>query len=130
MAARSDGASDLAEARAVSKTFVRDEHQLAVLRDVSLTVRPSEVIAILGPSGCGKSTLLRILIGLIPPTAGSVKEHGNPLTGIHPGAAVVFQNFALFPWLTVQENVRVALNRAPISEEESRSRVAHAIEQE
>src|SRR5437899_10921036 len=88
MAARSDGASDLAEARAVSKTFVRDEHQLAVLRDVSLTVRPSEVIAILGPSGCGKSTLLRILVGLIPPTTGEVLCHGAPLRGIHPGAEI------------------------------------------
>src|SRR5437899_703546 len=128
MAARSDGASDLAEARAVSKTFVRDEHQLVVLRDVSLTVRPSEVIAILGPSGCGKSTLLRILVGLIPPTAGEVLCHGTPLRGIHPGAAIVFQNFALYPWLTVAENVRVGLHRKGLAPAEETQRIAHAID--
>jgi NitT/TauT family transport system ATP-binding protein len=120
----------IAQMERVSKAY-RDEEgrERVVLQDVDFAVRKGETVAILGPSGCGKSTLLRILIGLIPPTAGSVKEHGNPLTGIHPGAAVVFQNFALFPWLTVQENVRVGLNRAPLPEEESQSRVAHAIEQ-
>jgi NitT/TauT family transport system ATP-binding protein len=80
-----------------------------ILKGVDFEVRPNEVVAVLGPSGCGKSTLLRILIGLIPATAGRVEQHGRPLVGIHPGAAVVFQNFALFPWLTVEENVRVGL---------------------
>jgi NitT/TauT family transport system ATP-binding protein len=128
MAARSDGASDLAEARAVSKTFVRDEHRLAVLRDVSLTVRPGEVIAILGPSGCGKSTLLRILVGLIPPTTGEVLCHGAPLRGIHPGAAIVFQSFALYPWLTVAENVRVGLYRRALQRDEENARITRAID--
>jgi len=128
MAARSDGASNLAEARAVSKTFVRDEYQLAVLRDVSLTVRPSEVVAILGPSGCGKSTLLRILVGLIPPTTGEVLCHGARLRGIHPGAAIVFQNFALYPWLTVAENVRVGLYRRALQRDEENARITRAID--
>ena len=79
------------------------------------------MVAVLGPSGCGKSTLLRILIGLLPPTSGSVLQHGKPLEGIHPGAAVVFQSFALFPWLTVEENVRVGLTgKAPAPEEAAR----------
>ncbi|MFY9551463.1 MAG: nitrate/sulfonate/bicarbonate ABC transporter ATP-binding protein, partial [Thermoanaerobaculia bacterium] len=85
-------------------------------------------VVVLGPSGCGKSTLLRILIGLIPATSGSVREHGKPLLGIHPGAAVVFQNFALFPWLTVEENVRVGLNGKPLAEDDVLARVASAIE--
>jgi NitT/TauT family transport system ATP-binding protein len=80
-----------------------------ILKGIDFEIRPNEVVAVLGPSGCGKSTLLRILIGLIPPSAGRVEQHGKPLVGIHPSAAVVFQNFALFPWLTVEENVRVGV---------------------
>jgi NitT/TauT family transport system ATP-binding protein len=95
---------------------------------VDFAVRKGETVALLGPSGSGKSTLLRILIGLIPPTSGSVLVHGSPLSGIHPGAAVVFQNFALFPWLTVEENVRVGLNGRPISEEDAHRVVYSAIE--
>jgi NitT/TauT family transport system ATP-binding protein len=93
------------------------------LADLNLTVRAGEFIALLGPSGCGKSTLLRILIGLIPPSAGTVEQHGKPLEGIHPGAAVVFQNFALFPWLSVSDNVRVGLNGRPLPAGEAEERV-------
>jgi len=121
-------AAELAEARGVSKVFVRDEHELVVLRDVSLAIRPGEVVAVLGPSGCGKSTLLRILVGLIPPTGGEVFCHGAPLQGIHPGAAIVFQNFALYPWLTVAENVRVGLHRKALPREEENRRITHAID--
>src|SRR5262249_59045032 len=114
----------------VSKSF-RDEagHERVVLKDIDFSVRKGETVAVLGPSGCGKSTLLRILIGLIQPTSGAVQEHGETLRGIHPGAAVVFQNFALFPWLTVEENVRVGLNSRPLPEKEARERVTRAIEQ-
>ena len=120
----------IAQTVAVSKAF-KDEagHERIVLKDVDFSVRKGETVAVLGPSGCGKSTLLRILIGLIHPTSGSVKEHGEALQGIHPGAAVVFQNFALFPWLTVEENVRVGLNGRPLPEEEAHERVVGAIEQ-
>ena len=128
MIARPRGIESLAEAHAVSKTFVRDEHELVVLRDVTLTVHPGEIVAVLGPSGCGKSTLLRILVGLIPPTAGEVLCHGTPLRGIHPGAAIVFQNFALYPWLTVAENVRVGLHRKGLAPAEETQRIAHAID--
>ena len=119
----------IAEAIHVSKSYGDEagrEH--VVLRDVDFAVRKGETVVLLGPSGCGKSTLLRILIGLIPPTSGTVKNHGERLVGIHPGAAVVFQNFALFPWLTVEENVRVGLNGRPLAEEEERTLVAGAIE--
>jgi len=101
----------IAEVRHVSKSFVGDTNrELVVLHDVSLAIQRGEVVCVLGPSGCGKSTLLRILTGLIEPTAGDVLCHGRPLGGIHPGVAVVFQSFALYPWLTVEENVRVGTN--------------------
>ncbi|HWZ85217.1 MAG TPA: nitrate/sulfonate/bicarbonate ABC transporter ATP-binding protein [Thermoanaerobaculia bacterium] len=119
----------IAQTIGVTKSY-QDEagHERVVLHDVDFAVRKGETVAVLGPSGCGKSTLLRILIGLIPPTSGSVMDHGAPLSGIHPGAAVVFQNFALFPWLTVEQNVRVGLNGAPLPEDQAESRVRSAIE--
>src|SRR6516225_6320108 len=85
---------------------------LHVLEDINLVVRPNEVIALLGESGCGKSTILRILAGLIRPTKGEVFYHGQPLHGLNPGVAIVFQSFALLPWLTVTDNVRTVLRAA------------------
>src|SRR5690348_13363127 len=82
---------------------------LHVLEDINLTVRPNEIIALLGPSGCGKSTILRILAGLMRPTRGEVLYHGRPLVGLNPGMAIVFQSFALYPWMTVTQNVQVGL---------------------
>jgi NitT/TauT family transport system ATP-binding protein len=106
----------IAEARNVSKTFAEESGGARMaLQDVSLAISPNEVVCILGPSGCGKSTLLRILVGLIEPSAGVVFSHGQQLHGIHPGASLVFQNFALFPWLTVADNVRVGLHGRRLS---------------
>ncbi len=93
---------------------------LLVLDNVTLGIRPNEIVALLGPSGCGKSTILRILAGLIRPTQGEVLYHGNPLLGLNPGAAIVFQSFALYPWLTVAENVRVVLEAIDMPADESR----------
>ena len=88
---------------------------LRVLEDINLAVRPNEVMALLGPSGCGKSTILRILAGLIQPTRGEVDYHGQRLDGLNPGIAIVFQSFALFPWMTVTENVQVVLHAAGLA---------------
>ena len=82
---------------------------------VNLTFYEGEFVALLGPSGCGKSTLLRIIAGLQKPAEGQVLYHGVPLKGVNPYAAIVFQTFALFPWLTVQENVELALKARGIS---------------
>jgi NitT/TauT family transport system ATP-binding protein len=103
----------LCEARGVAHEFaLPNGTPLRVLENIDLAVRPNEIIALLGPSGCGKSTILRILAGLIRPTRGEVLYHGQPLSGLNPGVAIVFQSFALYPWMTVTENVQVALRAA------------------
>jgi len=105
--------SNLCEVKGVSHEFPQPNGQkLRVLDDVTLAVRPGEVVALLGPSGCGKSTILRIIAGLIKPTRGEVFYHGQPLPGLNPGVAIVFQSFALYPWMTVQQNVETVLRAA------------------
>ncbi len=100
---------------------------LRVLDDVSLEVRPREVLALLGPSGCGKSTILRILAGLTPPSRGEVRFHGAPLRGLNPGVGFVFQSFALFPWMTVTQNVAAVLEAQGLPAEEVAERAAQAV---
>ncbi len=98
------------EARGVEKLFERPGGgQVQVIAPTDLTIEPGEIVALLGPSGSGKSTLLRILSGLTPPSSGQVLWHGQPLAGTQPHVAIVFQSFALFPWLTVVDNVEVPL---------------------
>lgn len=128
LATAAGGTAMLAELRAVCKSYASDGRELVVLQDVSLAIPSGEVVAVLGPSGCGKSTLLRILTGLIPPSAGEVLCHGRPLRGFHPGAAIVFQSFALYPWLTVADNVAVGLYRRGLAADEARERIEHAID--
>ena len=92
----------------VTKTFATpDGRALPVLDGVSFTLAEGEIVALLGKSGSGKSTLLRCVAGLIAPTTGTVTYRGTPLTGANPGVAMVFQTFALLPWLTVQQNVEL-----------------------
>src|SRR5579883_1804670 len=83
--------------------------RILTLQDISLQVNEGEIVAILGPSGSGKSTLLRILAGLIEPTTGAVRFHGQEQHGPNSHVAIVFQTFALFPWLTVYQNVELGL---------------------
>ena len=118
----------LCEVRGVSHEFpLPNKAKLRVLEDVSLAVNPGEVVALLGPSGCGKSTILRILAGLIAPTSGEVLYHGAPLVGPCPGAAIVFQSFALFPWMTVTENIETVLIAAGMTKEAIRERTEKVI---
>jgi len=93
----------------INQVYGRGERRFTAIADVNLVVEAGEFVALLGPSGCGKSTLLRIITGIQPPTRGQILYGGQPLTGVNPRATIVFQSFALFPWLTVQENVEVAL---------------------
>jgi len=122
--------SAIAEAVDVSMAYGQPDgtNRLLVLDKISLAVRPGEVMAILGPSGSGKSTLLRILIGLLQPTSGHVLVHGEPLVGLHPGVSLVFQNFALFPWLTVNDNIRLALNGLNLDPAQAKDRVTRCID--
>src|SRR5881397_4011604 len=115
----SPNGAPLCEARGVSHEFTLPNGKpLRVLDDINLAVHPGEIVALLGPSGCGKSTILRILAGLIRPTRGEVFYHGQPLHGLNPGVAIVFQSFALYPWMTVTENVRVVLEVLRLSPQE------------
>src|ERR1700722_10273224 len=118
----------LCELRGVSHEFpLPNKAQLRVLEDVSLAVGENEVVALLGPSGCGKSTILRILAGLIRPTRGEVLYHGEPLAGLCPGVAMVFQSFALYPWMSVSRNLAHVLKAAGLSPPEIAERAASAI---
>src|SRR5476651_1164919 len=101
---------------------------LVVLDDVNLTLREGEIVALLGRSGSGKSTLLRIVSGLLRPTGGQVKWRGVPVTGPTDGIAMVFQSFALFPWLTVQENVELGLEARGVSRAEREKRAEAALD--
>src|SRR5246127_2645173 len=100
----------IAELRNVPKTFhVGKGRELKVLDQVDLSVHEGELFALLGQSGSGKSTLLRCLTGLTVPSAGQVLCYDKPLVGVNPYASIVFQTFALYPWLTVEQNVEVGL---------------------
>ena len=105
------GSAPLIELRHVSKSYAGadGETPVTVLDDINLEVRDGEMLALLGQSGSGKSTILRLMAGLTEPTQGAVLSHGAPLDGVNPRLAIVFQSFALYPWLTVQENVQVGL---------------------
>lgn len=120
----------LISAEHINKTFPLPEGTgvFTVLQDISLSVQPGEVVALLGRSGSGKSTLLRILAGLIPPTSGSVHSGGQPLAGPNPDVAMVFQSFALLPWATVQENVELGLKARGIPQAERAARALKAID--
>ena len=124
-----DDKSAIIDLRKVCMAFPkRSGEPLLVLDDINISIRAGEFLGLLGRSGSGKSTLLRIAAGLIRPTSGAVLNRGAPLTEPAEGIAVVFQTFALFPWLTVLENVEAGLDALGLPREEARQRAQDAID--
>jgi NitT/TauT family transport system ATP-binding protein len=112
----------LLEVRSVSQMYGSGERRFTALQSVNLVLKEGEFVALVGPSGCGKSTLLRIITGLNKPSSGVVLYRDNVLVGVNPHATIVFQTFALFPWLTVQQNVEVALKVRGVQADERTKR--------
>lgn len=122
-----DGA--LIEVRNVSKAFTAEgRDKLKVLEGISLTIQAGEIVAVLGKSGCGKSTLLRIIGGLVSATDGEVRYRGALVGHPMPGISMVFQSFALFPWLTVIQNVELGLEAQGVAPAERERRATEVIE--
>jgi NitT/TauT family transport system ATP-binding protein len=118
----------LCEVQHVWHDFLQPNGQpLRVLEDINIAINGNEIVALLGPSGCGKSTILRIVAGLISPTKGEVQYHGKKLEALNPGVAIVFQSFALYPWMTVTENIVTVLRAAGLGTTEAASRAVAAI---
>jgi NitT/TauT family transport system ATP-binding protein len=117
------------EAVGIEKSYPQpDGTHVQVIGATDLVIEPGKIVTLLGPSGCGKSTLLRILTGLSQPTAGTLVWHGKPLDGQTPNVAIVFQSFALFPWLTVLENVEAPLEARGVPEVERRKRALKTLD--
>ncbi|GGM19545.1 ATP-binding protein [Streptomyces fumigatiscleroticus] len=114
--------------RDVVKTFPLKDGDFTALDRVSLDVGDREFVTVVGPSGCGKSTLLNMAAGLVGPSAGQVLVDGAPVTGPGPERGVIFQQYALFPWLTVRGNVEFGLKLTSLPAEERTRRADHAIE--
>jgi len=127
---REHGVSDaIVEAVGIEKSYPQpDGTRIQVVGTTNLVIEPGKIVALLGPSGCGKSTLLRMLSGLAQPTAGTILWHAKPLNGQMPNVAIVFQSFALFPWLTVLENVEAPLEARGVPTVERHKRALRTLD--
>ena len=123
-----DNADDLLDLQSVTKAYRLETKEFLAVKEISLHIKPGEFVCLLGPSGCGKSTLLRIIAGLNAATSGVVSYHGRPLKGVNPYTTIVFQPFALYPWLTVQENVEIALKARGVAPAERVERALKLID--
>ncbi len=121
--------ANLLDIRGVCRSFPKGSgEELLVLEKVDLTIRSGEIVGLLGRSGSGKSTLLRIIAGLVAPSSGDAKCRGEAIVGPPNGVSMVFQSFALFPWLTVLQNVELGLEALGIEAAERRKRALAAID--
>jgi NitT/TauT family transport system ATP-binding protein len=102
------------------KRYGTGQHAVDALQNIDVTIEDGQFVSLLGPSGCGKSTLLKIIAGLIPASSGQIVIDGRPVTGPGPDRAVVFQDYALFPWMTVRDNVEFGLEARGIKAAERR----------
>ncbi|HEX6833034.1 MAG TPA: ABC transporter ATP-binding protein, partial [Rudaea sp.] len=98
------------EIRAVEKRFGDDASSVVALQNIDLAIARGEFVCLLGPSGCGKSTLLNLIAGFLHPGAGSIRVDGRPVRGPGPDRGMVFQEYALFPWMTVEQNIGFGLS--------------------
>ena len=112
----------------VHKTYGSRTHEVVALRDVSLKIGVREFVCILGPSGCGKTTLLNLVAGFESPTAGSVMAFGKPVVAPGPDRTMMFQDYALFPWLTVSGNIEYGLRRRGVGRRARRDIVRRYVE--
>lgn len=117
----------LMEVHGLGKRFRVGEREIPALEDVELAVREGEVLCIVGPAGCGKSTLLKLMAGLETPTKGQVLYRGQALAGPQPCMGMIFHNYALFPWLTLVENVALPLELRGVGLEERLKRARKCI---
>jgi NitT/TauT family transport system ATP-binding protein len=120
-----DPALDYVELRGVSKTFTHGRQSRQILADVDFTVREGEFVAIVGASGCGKSSILRVIDGLLEPDTGSVRVNGRDIAGPSADVGLVFQQFNLLPWKTVQENIMFGLDSLKLPKAVKRERCEH-----
>src|SRR6266446_371360 len=131
MSTAATGAAPIIEVRQIEKFYAQpDGSRVQVIAPTDLAIYSGQILALLGPSGCGKSTLLRMMTGLAPASAGSVLWHGQPVRGESPNVSIVFQSFALFPWLTVLENVEAPLEArgfGPIDRHKRALRIIDAV---
>ena len=129
MSVTSAAIEPIIEARKLEKFYPQpDGNRIQVIAPTDIAVYPGQIICVLGPSGCGKSTMLRMLTGLSPTSGGTVYWHGQPVVGETPNVSIVFQSFALFPWLTVMENVEAPLEAKGIGEVERHKRALRIID--
>ena len=116
------------QVRNLGKRFAMGEQTIAALHDVNLTVRKGEFVCLIGASGCGKSTLLRILAGFEQASSGTAQMYGAPITGPSPERGMVFQDYALFPWLTVRQNIAFGPHQRGLPQAKLRALADHYID--
>ena len=114
----------LIQAKEVTKTFGKGKKAVTAVEDFDLVVKAREVVTLVGPSGCGKSTVLNMVAGFMSASSGQILLNGKPVTSVEPQCGMIFQSYALFPWMTVQENVEFGprVNRLPKAERLNRAK--------
>ncbi len=112
----------------VNKVFLSDDKEVIALKDINLTISDGELVCLLGPSGCGKSTLLNAIAGFVLPSSGSITVHGQQVAAPGPDRGMVFQEYALFPWMTVEQNIAFGQEIKGISKGDIRKRTSQLLE--
>ena len=115
------------ELRHISKTFRKRDESVDAVRDIDMTIKQKEIIAVIGPSGCGKSTLLNMIAGLYPPSGGAVVYKGKTVTDVNTDVGYMTQKDNLLPWRTVEDNIAFPLELAGVGKNERLARAAEAI---